>query len=142
MSLETDSGLSCKILSADECLARCGELAGFISPAFARAAGEVDEWSALRDCAFGRAVAFEGDHNGELSVLLIAQLIDFPLKRVCNVLAYAGEARRFYHVQGLVEEWARINGAVEMRGYGGEAQCRLARRHGYREIYRMYAKPL
>jgi len=31
---------------------------------------------------------------------------------------------------------------VEMRGYGKEGPMRLARKHGYEEIYRVYKKDL
>lgn len=131
-----------KLLTADECLVRAVELMAKAAPAFARAAGEIDEVEAIRLCAMGKAFCFIGESNYKLTALLIAVITDYPLKRICDVLAYAGTARDFYWFQDELDNWARAQGACEMRGYGKEGPMRLARRHGYQEVYRVYTKPL
>lgn len=144
MNTEMELGQNCKVrlMSPDECLERAVELMHFIEPAFRRAAGEVDAPSAVRMCAMGQAYCFIGEGNGELSALLIALLTEYPLKKICDVLAYAGRARDFYWFNETLEDWARSQGAVEMRGYGKEGPMRLARKHGYEEVYRVYTKSL
>lgn len=145
MNTETEPGLSfeARLLSADECLERALELMHAIAPAMELSAGEIDAPSAIRLCVDGKAYGFIGESNGTLHALLIAELVDYPLKRVCNVVAYAGRARYYRQWYPKLEQWAREHGAVEMRGYGSEATCRLAeQRYGYREIYRVYAKEI
>lgn len=129
-------------LTPDECLNRAVELLVFLAPAFEYAAGEVDEVAAVRLCALGRADCFVGETNGELAALAILQLTAAPLKKICTVLGFAGRGKDFYWYMGELEAWALAQGAVEMRGYGREASMRLARRHGYAEIYRVFSKPL
>lgn len=129
-------------LDPDECLARAVELMQWAKPAFEHAAGEVNEVEAVRLCAMDEATAFVGEDNGKLSALLIAQIIHFPLKKVCLVLAYSGRACDFYAANAWLEAWAAQKGCCEMRGYGQEGPMRLARKHGYSEIYRVYVKPL
>lgn len=126
----------------DECLAHVQELANLLVPAFEHSAGEIDVWSALQACALGKMQCFVGDVNGRITAAIITFFCDYPKKRVCDVVAYAGKARDFYWFNLVLEEWALDNGAVEMRGYGREATMRLAKRHGYQEIYRVYKKPL
>lgn len=118
------------------------ELANLLAPAFARAAGEIDIWSALKLCALGQMQCFVGDINGGINTAMITTFTDYPLKRVCDVVAYAGRARDFYWFNVVLENWALDNGACEMRGYGGEGPMRLARKHGYEEVYRVYKKAL
>jgi len=144
MNTMVELGISFRVreLGADECLARAVELMQWAKPAFEHAAGEVDEVEAVKLCAMGNAVAFAGETNGTLSALLIAQLIQFPLKKVCLVLAYSGRMVDFYEANVWLEDWATRQGCDEMRGYGQEGPMRLARRHGYSEIYRVYVKPL
>lgn len=121
---------------------RAEELAGILEPAFARAAGEVDVWSALKLCATGGMQCFVGEVNDTINTAMITFFCNYPLKRVCDVIAYAGRARDFYWFNEVLEDWARANGAVEMRGYGKEGPMRLAKRHGYEEVYRVYKKNL
>ena len=144
MNEKVPTGLSCsfRMLTSDECLERAVELMKAVAPAFQNAAGEVDEVSAIRLCAMGNAVCFVGENNEKLSALIILEIMQFPNAKICNVLAYAGSARKFYQFQEMFEDWAREQGATQIRGYGTEAPMRLAKRHGYREIYRVYAKPL
>lgn len=140
--MELGQNFRVRVLCPDECLARAVELMQWAKPAFVNAAGEVDEVSAVKMCAMGQAYCFVGENNGKLSALLIAHLEHFPLKKVCNVLAYSGRARDFYEANSWLEDWAREQGCDEMRGYGLEGPMRLAMKHGYREIYRVYVKPL
>ena len=126
----------------DEVLEYRQELANLLVPAFARAAGEIDVWSALKECALGKMQCFVGEINGVINAAVITSFCNYPLKRVCDVVAYAGNVKDFYWFFPILEDWARDNGAVEMRGYGAEGPMRLARRHGYEEIYRVYKKPL
>lgn len=126
-----------------EVMQRAVELMKAIAPAFERCAeGEIDAPSAIRLCAMGQAHCLIGEENGALSCLIILELIDYPLKRVCNMIAYAGTASKFMHLSDVIFDWARANGAVELRGSGKEPQMRLARLRGFREIYRVYAKEL
>lgn len=144
MSTEVVHGQNCEArqLTPDECVEYVQELAGLLVPAFARAAGEIDVWSALKECALGKMQCFVGEVNGKINTAMITFFCDYPLKRVCDVIAYAGSARDFYWFNQVLEDWARDNGAVEMRGYGAEGPMRLARRHGYEEVYRVYKKDL
>lgn len=144
MNSRVEAGLSCRVrqLTPDEVLEYREELAGLLVPAFEHAAGEIDVWSALKLCAVGKMQCMVGDINGIINVAMITYFCDYPLKRICDVIAYAGSAKDFYWFNTALEDWARENGAVEMRGYGGEAAMRLARKHGYEEIYRVYKKPL
>lgn len=144
MSIETEHGVSfeARKLAYDEILERAVELMEKVAPAFAECGGEVDAFTAVKACAMEKAVCFVGEENGKLSALLIAEFIDFPLKRVCNVLAYAGRARDYRWFNEWLENWAIEQGAVEMRGYGQAGPAKLAERYGYKEIYRVYAKPL
>jgi hypothetical protein len=144
MSTEAEAGPSCKArqLTPEECVEYVQELADLLVPAFARAAGEIDVWSALRECATGGMQCFVGEVNGIINVAMITFFCNYPLKRVCDVIAYSGKARDFYWFNQVLEDWARANGAVEMRGYGPESAMRLARKHGYEEVYRVYKKDL
>lgn len=145
MNTETELGQSfeARLMHPDEVLDRAVELMHAIAPALELAHGELDPPSAIRLCADGRAYCFIGESNGTLHALLIAELMDYPLKRVCNVVAYAGKARYYRDWYPKLEAWAKEWGATEMRGYGNEATCRLAElRYGYQEIYRVYAKPI
>jgi hypothetical protein len=129
-------------LTPDECITHVQELANLLIPAFERGAGEIDIWSALKLCALGEMQCFVGEVNGLVNAAMITAFTSYPLRKVCDVVAYAGRARDFYWFNQVLEDWASRNGAVEMRGYGTEATMRLARRHGYEEIYRVYKKPL
>ena len=144
MNIVMELGESYKMvmLSPEEVMAQAPELMAMLAPAFVHAGGEVDECAALKMCAMEQATCFVGDNNGKLSALLIAEIMVFPLKTVCNVLGYAGKARDFYWFHSWLEQWAAKQGATEMRGYGPEAAMRLACKHGYKEIYRVYAKPI
>lgn len=144
MNIRAEAGLNCNArqLTPDECIEYVQELAGLLVPAFERAAGEIDVWSALKECALGKMQCFVGESNGIINTAMITFFCDYPLKRVCDVIAYAGKARDFYWFNQVLEDWARTNGAVEMRGYGAEAPMRLARKHGYEEVYRVYKKDL
>lgn len=145
MNTEVELGKSCKVrqLTPDECLERVHDLANFLLPAFKHAAGEVDAWTALKACALGQMQCFIGEDNDGIIAAMITSFCDYPLKRVCDIVAYAGKARNFYWFEPTLEGWARANGATEMRGYGTEAAMRLAReRHGYQEVYRVYTKSL
>lgn len=145
MSTSQESGRSCEVrqLLPDEVVEKVQELANLLVPAFERAAGEIDVWSALKECALGRMQCFIGAVNGVVNAAMITAFTDYPLKRVCDIVAYAGRARDFYWFRETLEDWARDNGAVEMRGYGPEASMRLAvTRHGFTEVYRVYKKDL
>lgn len=144
MNTVVEHGQNCKVrqLTPDECMEYAQELANLLVPAFARSAGEIDVWSALKECALGRMACFVGEINGAINAAIIIYFCDYPLKRVCDVIAYAGSARDFYWFNPILEEWARANGASEMRGYGAEGPMRLARKHGYEEVYRVYKKDL
>lgn len=144
MNTLMELGGNCKVSSIykDEIQARRGELVQAIAPAFACAHGELGPEEALTLCEEGKAWCFIGEINEKLTALLIAEFIDFPLLRVLNVIAYAGAAKHFYPFKNLLITWGKLNGASEIRGYGGEAQMRLARRHGLKEIYRVYALPI
>jgi hypothetical protein len=144
MNTSREVGSSSKVrqLTPDECLEHVQELANLLVPAFGRAAGEIDVWSALKLCALGEMQCFVGEVNSIVNAAMITAFTDYPLKRVCDVVAYAGKARDFYWFNTVLDDWARSNGAVEMRGYGHEATMRLAMRHGYEEVYRVYKKPL
>lgn len=130
------------MLTPEEVMEKAQELLLMLAPAFVHSGGEIDECAALKMCAMEQATCFVGGDNGTLSALLIAEIMVFPLKTVCNVLGYAGKARDFYWFHSWLEQWAARQGATEMRGYGSEAAMRLACRHGYKEIYRVYAKPI
>jgi hypothetical protein len=144
MNTETERGRNCEVrqLGPDEILERAVELMTMVNPAFRECGGEVDAFTAVKACALEHAWCFVGEDNGTLTALLIAEFINFPLKKVCNVLAYAGRARDYRWFNEWLEDWARGQGAVEMRGYGQAGPARLAERYGYKEIYRVYAKPL
>ena len=145
MSILQESGPNCRVsvLYGKEIRGRFEELEGAIAPAFACAHGELGPKEALELCVEGKAWCFIGEINEKLTALLIAEFMQFPLLRVLNILAYAGDARSFYQFGPVLETWGKLNGATEIRGYGGEAQMRLARRiHGFKEIYRVYAKPI
>ena len=141
-SLEVGTSSEVRQLTADEVMEHVQELASLLSPAFARAAGEIDVWSALKLCALGKMQCFIGEINGVINTAMITTFTDYPLMRVCDVVGYAGRARDFYWFNEGLENWAMDNGAVEMRGYGPEAAMRLSRRHGYEEAYRVYKKTL
>lgn len=113
-----------------------------LAPAFAIAKGEVDEYDALNLAVRGRAYVFVCEYEGVVHGLLVAELVEYPKKRVCNIMAYAGRFRQFYTYLEVIELWALENGCEELRGYGEEPQMRLARHHGFEEIYRVYRKPL
>ena len=145
MNTLLELGGNCKISSiyGDEIEGRRKELEEMLAPAFACAHGELGPKEALDLCVAGKASCFIGEINKKLTALLIAEFMDFPLLRVLNILAYAGKARGFYQLLHLLETWGKLNGATEIRGYGGEAQMRLARQvHGFKEIYRVYARPI
>lgn len=144
MNTGQEVGSSCKArqLLPDEVIEYRQELADLLVPAFARAAGEIDVWSALKECALGKMQCFVGEVNGKINTAMITSFCNYPLKRVCDVIAYAGSARDFYWFNLVLEDWALDNGAVEMRGFGTEGPMRLARKHGYEECYRVYKKPL
>lgn len=144
MNTRVEAGSNCEVrqLTPDECLEQVQELANLLVPAFARAAGEIDVWSALKLCAVGKAQCFVGAVNNTINAAMITIFTDYPLLRVCDVVAYAGRARDFYWFSEVLEAWAAENGADEMRGYGQEAAMRLAKKHGYEEVYRVYKKPL
>lgn len=141
-SQEAGSNCNARQLTPDEVMENVQELANLLAPAFARAAGEIDIWSALKLCALGQMQCFVGDINGGINTAMITTFTDYPLKRVCDVVGYSGNAQAFYWFNGALEDWAMDNGAVEMRGYGKESSMRLACRHGYEEVYRVYKKKL
>ena len=145
MNTLMELGTSCKVYSiyGEEIEARRKELEEMLAPAFACAHGELGPKEALDLCVAGKAFCFIGEINKKLTALLIAEFMDFPLLRVLNILAYSGSARSFYPFIRILKTWGKLNGASEIRGYGGEAQMRLARKvHGLKEIYRVYALPL
>lgn len=141
-SQEVGSNYNVRQLYPEEVVEYRQELADLLVPAFARSAGEIDVWSALKACALGKMQCFVGEYNNLITTAMITYFCDYPLKRVCDVIAYAGNARDFYWFNPVLEDWALDNGAVEMRGFGAEGPMRLARKHGYTECYRVYKKPL
>lgn len=145
MNEEMDSGKSCKLieLTPEQCMEYVQGLAELLVPAFRHSAGEIDVWTALKECALGRMTCIVGEINGVVNMAVILSICEYPLKRVCDVVAYAGRVKDYYSYMPVVENWARARGAVEMRGYGTEAAMRLARmHHGYEEVYRVYKKDL
>ena len=145
MNTLMELGTSCKIYSiyGEEIDGRRKELEEMLAPAFACAHGELGPKEALELCVEGKAWCFVGEINEKLTALLIAEFMQFPLLRALNILAYSGSARSFYPFIRILKTWGKLNGASEIRGYGGEAQMRLARKvHGLKEIYRVYALPL
>lgn len=144
MSTNQEAGSNYRVrqLTPDECIEHVQELANLLVPAFAKAAGEIDVWSALKLCALGEMQCFVGEVNSIVNAAMITAFTTYPNLKVCDVVAYAGKARNFYWFNQELEDWALRNGADEMRGYGTEATMRLARRHGYQEVYRVYKKPL
>lgn len=130
------------MLEPEEILLRLRELEKHIAPALEIAHGELTACDALVLGAEKKAWVFVGEDNGEIICTLICEYCLYPRKKVLNVLAYAGTARRFYWFLRSLEIWAKANGATEIRGYGHEPQMRLARHHGLKEIYRVYAKDL
>lgn len=140
--LEAGSSYRVRQLTPDECIEHVQELANLLVPAFARGAGEIDVWSSLKLCALGEMQCFVGDVNGKINAAMITAFTSYPNMKVCDVVAYAGRARDFYWFNQDLEDWASRNGASEMRGYGTEATMRLACKHGYEEVYRVYKKPL
>lgn len=144
MNTSQEAGSNCNVrqLTPDEVMEYAQPLAGLLVPAFARAAGEIDVWSALKLCALGGMQCFVGEVNQTINTAMITAFTTYPLKRVCDVVAYAGSAKDFYWFNSALEAWAMQNGAEEMRGYGQESAMRLARHHGYEEVYRVYKKIL
>lgn len=144
MSFEREPGSSCKcrLVGAEELQLRFRELEEAIRPAFKCARGELTPQDALVMAMEQKAWVFLGEDNGQILCTLIAEFCQFPQKRVLNILAYAGKAREFYWFLPVIENWAKWNGATAVRGYGQEPQMRLARRHGMKEIYRVYEKEL
>jgi len=136
------NGAVIRVLEKEEIQLRFRELSNMLAPAFEVAHGELNADDALLLGMEEKAWVFVGEYNGKIICTLISEFLQFPRKRVLNILAYAGIARRFYWFLKFLEVWAKANGAVEIRGYGHEAQMRLARHHGLKEIYRVYAKDL
>lgn len=118
------------------------ELANLLVPAFNKADCEIDVWSALKLCALGQMQCFVGDVNGIINAAMITTFTRYPLKLVCDVIAYAGEASNYYWFNDVLDEWALDNGAEEIRGFGDAGSARLSKRHGYTEVYRVFKKTL
>lgn len=130
-------------LKAPEVSSCFEELVELVRPAFDRAHGEIDASSAVGLCVKGKAYMFIGQQgNNYPDCVLIAELMQFPLKKVVNVVAWAGHATKYKAYVEFIETWAVANGAIAIRGYGTESTMRHARRWGYEEIYRVYEKDL
>lgn len=142
MSFEMGSGLSVRLLQPGEVLSYFQELEEILRPAFAYAQGEADAASTLVLASENRAWVFVGEVNSKINTAFICEFLDYPLKRVCHVIAYAGKARDYFASYAWIENWARANGAEEIRGFGTEVTERIARKYGFRPMYRVYGKPL
>lgn len=136
------NGFVVRMLEENEILLRLRELETHIAPAFEIAHGELTACDALVLATEKKAWVFVGEEKGQIIVTLICEYCQYPRKKVLNILAYAGTARKFYWFLKYLEAWAKANGATEIRGYGHEPQMRLARHHGLKEIYRVYAKDI
>lgn len=141
-SLEVGPSCSVRQLTPDEVMENVQELANLLAPAFAKADCEIDTWSALKLCALGQMQCFVGDVNGIINAAIITTFTQYPLKLVCDVIAYAGEAKNYYWFNEVLDNWALDNGAEEIRGFGDAGSARLARHHGYVEVYRVFKKTL
>lgn len=139
---EVGSSSSVKQLTPDEVMENVQELANLLAPAFAKADCEIDTWSALKLCALGQMQCFVGEVNGLINAAMITTFTTYPLKLVCDVIAYAGVASNYYWFNEILDSWALNNGACEIRGFGSASSERLARRHGYVEVYRVFKKTL
>lgn len=140
MNIEVEHGQNSEVTlwAPEQILPRMFELEQFLAPAFEVSAGEIAAIDALILAAEGKAFLFVGGGNSTIIAAMICEFVQYPRKRVCNVLAYAGCARKFYSFFPKLKVWAKENGAQSVRGYGHEPQMRLARRHGLEEIYRVY----
>ena len=95
MNTSREVGSSCSVrqLTPDECIEHVQELANLLVPAFERAAGEIDVWSALKLCALGEMQCFIGEVNSVINAAMITAFTTYPKLKVCDVVAYAGRAR-------------------------------------------------
>jgi hypothetical protein len=144
MNTEMAAGLNSnvRLLTPEETARRIGELEILLAPAFDCSVGEITTIDALLLAIQGRMFVFVGENNSRINAALIVEFMDFPRRRVLNVVGWAGPSREFYWYLSVLEEWAMANGAKEIRGYGPERAMRHACRFGFQEIYRVYRKEL
>jgi hypothetical protein len=116
-----------------------GKLRALFSKALGVGQGEVEADDILQLALENRLYVFGGYRDGELVFALAMEFYVSPQKKWLHATAYAGEARWFWDCLPDLKVWGKMNGASEIRGFGGEAQMRLARRHGFKEIYRVYS---
>ena len=144
MNTETAAGQNSdvRLLTPEEIARRIGELEELLAPAFDCSVGEIQTIDALLLAIQGRMWVFVGEINSRINMAFIVEFMDFPRRRVMNVVGWAGPSRDFYWYLSTLEHWAQLNGAKEIRGYGPERAMRHARHFGFEEIYRVYRKEL
>jgi hypothetical protein len=72
-----------------------------------------------------------GYAGGRVASVMVTELLQYPRKKVCVILAIAGETKRFANTFEVIKQWAAMNGAVELEAYCRPAITRLARRYGF-----------
>lgn len=72
-------------------------------------------------------------HNeDDISGVGIVEMISYPQRRVALISVMAGRGIVNEAVRGLLEDWCRANGAVEIRGWADTARARLYEKAGFR----------
>lgn len=131
-----------RLLLPDECVMNLRRLEELLQPAFDKTYGELRAIDAIILASEGKAYIFVGSINSKINVAVVCEFLQFPRKKVCHILAYAGKASRYFWFWPELKNWALVNDCDELRGCGSDGAMRLAKKYGCQKIYNVYAVPL
>lgn len=72
-----------------------------------------------------------GYQEEQVVSVMVTELVQYPKKKVCRIVALAGSTRQFASTFEVIKSWAAANGAVELEAFCRPAITRLARCYGF-----------
>jgi hypothetical protein len=81
--------------------------------------------------------------EGDIRAVVVTAVIDYPRKKVCQILICTGEGRgQWQEMIGLLEQWARDNGCDIFRPVARTGWARVLKPFGYRQTHVILEKDL
>ncbi len=110
-------------------------IAPLLKKALKHAKGEIDLWSVLEHIKNEHMQLWIGRVDGEVQIVVVTEIQQYPLKRVVRLVAVAGKVQPFMEMWERIQGWAVMNGAVEIEVWCRPAVTRLLRRLNFKKVH-------
>lgn len=111
------------LIPSDEVVGLWPEIEGLVQSILEkRLLREYEAEDIFQACVDGHMQLWTGLDYGEIGVLIITQMTDFPQTRILYVLFVAGRdgklSSQWWKAKPIIEDFGRANGCSAVRGYG------------------------